>query len=260
VSAFTARLKGFLHPDTRTETKIQSIRIAQAAIVGSDVPDSGNNDLEVPMNSRGLLVRMHSKPGQENAVEAFLNSALHMVKDEPDTTAWFAVRFGRGEYGIVDVFPDDAARDAHLAGPVSAALKQRAGELFEGAPKIQKLDVIADKLPVVSTAPDTKGLLLTFKAKPGHQLEVEEFLRQARELVDSERNTTAWLALHTEDGEYGIFDVFPANEDRFMHLMGRVPRELAKHAFKMLGSMPELEMLNVQAEKIGADTHEVVRH
>jgi quinol monooxygenase YgiN len=212
------------------------------------------------MNSRGLLVRMHAKHGQESAVEAFLRSALLMVKDEPNTTAWFAVRFGRGEYGIVDVFPDDASRDAHLAGPVAAALKQRAGELFESAPRIQKLEVIADKLPIVSTAPDTKGLLLTFKAKPGRDLEVEEFLREARELVESERNTTAWFAMHSDEGEYGIFDVFPANEDRFMHLVGRIPRELAKRAFTLLGSMPELEMLNVQAEKIGAATHQAFRH
>jgi quinol monooxygenase YgiN len=212
------------------------------------------------MNNSGLLVRMHAKHGQENAVEAFLHSALLMVKDEPSTTAWFAVRFGRGEYGIIDVSPDDTGRDAHLAGPVAAALKERAGELFESAPRIQKLELIAGKLPVVSTEPDTKGLLLTFKAKPGRELEVEELLRQARELVESERNTTAWFAMHTENGEYGIFDVFPANEDRFMHLVGRVPRELAKNAFTLMGSMPELELLNVQAEKIGSDTHQVVRH
>jgi quinol monooxygenase YgiN len=212
------------------------------------------------MTSRGLLVRMHAKQGKEDAVEAFLQSALPLVKDEPSTTAWFAVRFGRGEYGIFDVFPDDAARDEHLSGPVAAGLMQRAGELFEGAPRIRKVEVLADKLPVVSPTPDTKGLLLTFKAKSGHEQDVEDFIRLASELVSGEHNTNAWFAIRTDDGEYGLFDVFANNEGRFLHLVGHVPRELAKQALRLLGSMPELEMLNVQAEKIGADVHQVVRH
>jgi quinol monooxygenase YgiN len=210
--------------------------------------------------SSGLLVRMHAKNGKEAAVEDFLHSALPLVQDEPSTTAWFAVRFGRGEYGIFDVFPDDAARDAHLAGPVAAELKRRAGDLFDAPPRIQKLEVLADKIPVVSPLPDTKGLLLTFKAKAGREQEVEEFLHLARELVNDEHNTTAWFAMRTEDGQYGIFDVFPSNEGRFLHLVGQVPRELAKHALSLLGSMPDLEMLNVEAEKIGTEAHQVVTH
>lgn len=212
------------------------------------------------MSERGLLVRMHAKQGKDAAVEAFLHSALPLVREEPSTVAWFAVRFGRGEYGIVDVFADDAARDAHLAGPVAIALKQRASELFEREPRVQKFEVLADKMPVVSTDPDTKGLLLTFKAKPGHAQDVEQFFRFAHELVNYELNTTAWFAMRTGDDEYGIFDVFPTNGDRFMHLVGRVPRELAKQAFTLMGSMPEVEMLSIQAEKIGADTHEIVHH
>jgi quinol monooxygenase YgiN len=212
------------------------------------------------MSSRGLIVRMHAKQGREAAVEDFLYSALPMVQDEPSTTAWFAVRFGRGEYGIVDVFPDDVARDAHLAGPVAQALRQRTSELFDTEPRIQKFEVLAEKIPVVSTVADTKGLLLKFKAKAGHERAVEDFFSYANEVVNKERTTTAWFAMRTDDGEYGIFDVFPTNEDRFMHLVGHVPRELAKQAFTLLGSMPDLEMMNVQAEKIGADAHQSVRH
>jgi len=203
---------------------------------------------------------MHARHGRDSAVEEFLASALPLVQAETSTTAWFAVRFGRSDYGIFDVFPDEAARDAHLAGPVAATLNERASELFESAPRIQKFDVLADKMPVVSSEPDTKGLLLTFRAKPGHEGEVEEFVGYAHELVNGERTTTAWFAVRTDDGEYGFFDVFPAGEDRFMHLVGRVPRELARHAFTLLGSMPELEMANVQAEKIGADVHRIAGH
>jgi quinol monooxygenase YgiN len=205
------------------------------------------------MISRGLLVRLEAKPGKDDDVEQFLRSALPLVQAEAGTKAWFALRFGRGEYGIFDVFPDDAARDAHLNGPVAQALKQRGNELFAKPPEIHKLDVLADKLPAGSNGVhDTKGLLLTFKAKSGHEMEVEQFLRSAQPLVMDEPKTTAWFAIHTDDGQYGIFDVFPDNGGRFAHLAGHVPRELAKRALTLLGSMPEMEMMSVEAEKLAA--------
>ncbi|MGI8476085.1 MAG: putative quinol monooxygenase, partial [Thermomicrobiales bacterium] len=66
---------------------------------------------------------------------------------EPATTAWFAIRMGPSTFGIFDVFPDDAGRQAHLSGRVAEALMARADELFTQAPSIEMLDVLADKLP-----------------------------------------------------------------------------------------------------------------
>jgi quinol monooxygenase YgiN len=166
--------------------------------------------------------------------------------------AWFAIRFGRSEYGIFDVFADDSGRDAHLNGAVASALMQRAGELLAQPPYIQKLDVLAHKLP--DAAPgvaDTKGLLLTFKAKAGHEPTVEQFLRDARAFVMEEPHTTAWFAINLGDGHYGIFDVFPDHGGRFTHLTGHVARELAKHSLSLLGSLPDPELPNVLAEKLG---------
>ncbi|MEN3292648.1 MAG: hypothetical protein V7642_1901 [Burkholderiales bacterium] len=201
------------------------------------------------MASRGLLVRLEAKHGTQNEVEKFLQSAVPLVEQEPATTAWFAIRFGRYEYGIFDVFPDDAGRDAHLAGAVATALRAQADALFTRQPRIQRLDVLADKLPAAPvTRADTKGLLLTFKAKSGHEQQVEQFLRDAQQLVQQEPETTAWFAIRLDDGHYGIFDVFPDNGGRFAHLTGHVPRELAKHSLSLLGSVPDIEMLDVLAE------------
>jgi quinol monooxygenase YgiN len=95
----------------------------------------------------GLYVRLEAKPGQENAVAAFLQSALPLVEREPATMTWYAMRLGPSTFGIYDTFPDDQGREAHLSGQVAAALMQKAPELLASPPVIQKIDVLAAKLP-----------------------------------------------------------------------------------------------------------------
>ena len=95
----------------------------------------------------GLLVRLEAKEGQEDEVASFLESGQALVEDEPDTTAWFAIRMGPSTFGIFDAFADDSGRDAHLNGKVAEALMARADELFSQPPAIEKVDVIATKLP-----------------------------------------------------------------------------------------------------------------
>jgi quinol monooxygenase YgiN len=95
----------------------------------------------------GLLVTMEAKPGKEAEVENFLQSAVPLVNDEPATVAWFAIRLSGSTFGIFDVFPDEAGREAHLNGKVAEALMAQAADLFSGAPTIQTIDVRASKLP-----------------------------------------------------------------------------------------------------------------
>ena len=94
-----------------------------------------------------LYVRLEAKPGKEKEVESFLKGGLAIVQEEPATTAWFAIRMGPSTYGIFDVFPDEAGRQAHLSGRVAAALMAKAAELLANPPKIEKVDVLAAKLP-----------------------------------------------------------------------------------------------------------------
>lgn len=99
------------------------------------------------MVKTALYVHMEAKPGKEAEVEKFLEGGLALVNQEPATTAWFAMKMGGTSYGIFDVFPDEAGRDAHLNGAVAAALMAQAADLFSRPPSISKVEIIAAKLP-----------------------------------------------------------------------------------------------------------------
>ncbi|WOD15060.1 putative quinol monooxygenase [Paraburkholderia kirstenboschensis] len=94
-----------------------------------------------------LFVRLEAKPGREADVESFLRDGLPIVQEEPSTIAWFGLRLGPSTFGIFDAFPDEAGRQAHLSGRVAAALMAQAPELFAQPPTIEKVDVLAAKLP-----------------------------------------------------------------------------------------------------------------
>jgi quinol monooxygenase YgiN len=97
--------------------------------------------------SVALLVRLEAKPGKEAEVERFIRDGLSIVQGEPGTTAWFGIRMGPSTFGIFDAFPDESGRQAHLSGRVAAALKEKASDLFSQAPVIEKVDILAAKLP-----------------------------------------------------------------------------------------------------------------
>ena len=94
-----------------------------------------------------LFVRLEAKPGKETDVENFLHGGLSIVEEEPATIAWFAIRLGPSTFGIFDAFPDESGRQAHLSGQVAAALMEKASELFAQPPSIEKVDILAAKLP-----------------------------------------------------------------------------------------------------------------
>ncbi|MEX0879022.1 MAG: antibiotic biosynthesis monooxygenase [Thermoanaerobaculia bacterium] len=99
------------------------------------------------MVKTALFVRLEAKKGKEADVDAFLRGGLPIVEEEPATIAWFAIRMGPSTFGIFDAFPDEAGRQAHLAGRVAAALMAKASELLAEPPSIEKVDVLAAKLP-----------------------------------------------------------------------------------------------------------------
>ena len=98
------------------------------------------------MVTKALLVPLDALPGKEAELSASLTSARSIVMDEPGSTDWFAIQFRPASFGVFDEFPDDDARNAHLASGVDQALGSNIGVLFS-EPKIEMIDVLADKLP-----------------------------------------------------------------------------------------------------------------
>jgi len=99
------------------------------------------------MVTKGLLIRLQAKPGSEDELERFLSGVIPVVNAEPATTALFAIRFGPSEFGIVNAFPDEAGRQAHIAGHAGTALSAEAPRLLATPPAIEALEIFASKLP-----------------------------------------------------------------------------------------------------------------
>ncbi len=97
------------------------------------------------MIKTGLLVRLVAKPGKEQEVADFIQGALPLAQQEPETRSWYAIRIDHSTFGIFDTFPDEAGRQAHLSGPIAAALMAKAGDLLAEPPKIEPIEVLASK-------------------------------------------------------------------------------------------------------------------
>jgi quinol monooxygenase YgiN len=95
----------------------------------------------------GVLALVEAKPGKEAEVEAFLRSGQGIVEQEPGTRVWYAFRVNASTFGIFDAFEDEAAREAHMAGQIPAALAEVGPQVLAKDPDIRMVDVLAVKQP-----------------------------------------------------------------------------------------------------------------
>ena len=87
---------------------------------------------------RGLLVILEAQPGKEDELAAFLTQAQPLAAAEPGTVTWYAFKLSDTTFGIFDTFSDEGGRQAHLNGPVAAALGQAGPGLLAKDPDIQR--------------------------------------------------------------------------------------------------------------------------
>lgn len=99
------------------------------------------------MTTVALVVKLTAKPDTQDEVAEFLTGAVELANAEEGTPVWFALRSDPSTFWIVDAFPGNAERQAHLEGPIAAALMANADRLLASPPEINPADVLASKTP-----------------------------------------------------------------------------------------------------------------
>lgn len=97
------------------------------------------------MAKLALLARLEARPGKEREVADFLKSALPLAEAETGTVSWYAWQIGESTFGIFDTFEAEEGREAHLSGPIAAALMAHADRLLSKPPVIEKPAILATK-------------------------------------------------------------------------------------------------------------------
>lgn len=100
-----------------------------------------------PSLTVALVVRLVAKPDKADEVSTLLTDALRLANQERGTIVWFALRTDTNIFWIVDAFPTDVERQAHLDGAIAASLMANAELLFDEPLEILPADVLAVKVP-----------------------------------------------------------------------------------------------------------------
>ena len=94
-----------------------------------------------------FVAKLVAKGETASEVADLLAGAVDLANAEAGTLVWFALRTDETTFWIVDAFATEEARQAHLAGPIAAALMANADRLLVVPPEILAADVLAAKLP-----------------------------------------------------------------------------------------------------------------
>src|SRR5579863_110755 len=77
-----------------------------------------------------FVARIEAKPEKAEEVAALLTGALPLAQAEAGTVDWYAARTSPTTFWIFDTFGTEDARQAHINGPIAAALMAKADELL----------------------------------------------------------------------------------------------------------------------------------
>lgn len=100
-----------------------------------------------PMLTVAFVAKLVAKSETADEVAAFLTEAVGLANDEEGTIVWFALRTDETTFWIVDAFASAVERQAHIEGPIAAALLANAERLLAEPPEILPADVLAAKVP-----------------------------------------------------------------------------------------------------------------
>ena len=99
---------------------------------------------------------------------------------------------------------------------------------------------------------DRVGVWAVVESKPGMEDEVEAFLKSAQSLAEKESDTTSWYAVRIGPSRFGMFNTFPDERGRVVHLTGAIARALADRASELFVGEPEIRRVSILAAKAPA--------
>jgi quinol monooxygenase YgiN len=99
---------------------------------------------------------------------------------------------------------------------------------------------------------DKFAILALLHAKAGKENEVEQFLKSAQPLAESEAGTTTWYAVKLGPAQFGIFDTFKDETGRNAHLSGDIAKALMAKSEELFDTPPKIEKLEILAAKAPA--------
>lgn len=94
------------------------------------------------------------------------------------------------------------------------------------------------------------GFLVHFEALPGKEDDVQQFLADAKKLVDAEPGTLTWFAFRSGPTTFGIFDAFNSEEERQTHLDGEVRKAIERRGSELFATPPTITPVDVIAGKL----------
>jgi quinol monooxygenase YgiN len=105
---------------------------------------------------------------------------------------------------------------------------------------------------MASQAITNVGLFVRLEAKTGREGDLENFLKEALQMVDEEPETTVWFSFRLGPTTFGIFDTFPDDSGRQAHMQGAVASALREKGPELLAENPSVEPLDILAAKLPA--------
>jgi quinol monooxygenase YgiN len=97
--------------------------------------------------SVAIVAKLVAKDETAGEVASLLTGAVELANAEAGTPVWFALRTDPTTFWIVDAFPSEADRQAHLNGEIAKALMANADRLLAAPPELGMAEVLAAKVP-----------------------------------------------------------------------------------------------------------------
>jgi len=97
--------------------------------------------------TKAFYIHVEARPDKTAEVRQMLQDILGCVEGEPATGPWYAVQYSPTTFGIFEVFPDLAGRQAHVEGGGGKIFRdvERMNDILVSPAHVYRVDVLMSK-------------------------------------------------------------------------------------------------------------------